>query len=103
FSNSLEFTMRKHLSSTVFIGGAVSSVLSLLPASSHGQTALPQVDVTVASPIARRAPARPAPAPARAPASAPTEPAPAPVAEAPQPGTLPVVTDQFATVTVVPN
>ena len=94
--------MRNFFSSTVFIGGALSSVL-LPPAPSHSQTALPQVNVEVASPI-RRAPSRPtrpaSPAPA-APAQAPAEPA--PVAETPQPGTLPIVTDQFATVTVVPN
>jgi len=94
--------MRNFFSSTVFIGGALSSVL-LPPTPSHSQTALPQVNVEVASPI-RRAPSRPtrpaSPAPA-APAQAPAEPA--PVAEAPQPGTLPIVTDQFATVTVVPS
>src|SRR5712672_1281800 len=94
--------MRNFFSSTVFIGGALSSVL-LPPTPSHSQTALPQVNVEVASPI-RRAPSRPtrpaSPAPA-APAQAPAEPA--PVAEAPQPGTLPIVTDQFATVTVVPG
>ena len=57
------------------------------------QTALPQVDVTVASPI-RRAPAQPA-------QSGPAQPA------VPPPetmvGTMPIVTDQFATITVVPN
>src|SRR5712672_2333892 len=92
--------MRNFFSSTVFIGGALSSVL-LPPTPSHSQTALPQVNVEVASPI-RRAPSRPtrpaSPAPA---APAPAEPA--PVAETPQPGTLPIVTDQFATVTVVPS
>src|SRR5438128_5997801 len=97
--------MRNRLKSIALLGSALTSVLSLLPASSHAQTALPQVNVTVASPI-RRAPPRPArparPTPA-APAQTPAEPAPAPVAEAPQPGTLPIVTDQFATVTVVPN
>src|SRR5712672_2770507 len=91
--------MRNFFSSTVFIGGALSSVL-LPPAPVHSQTALPQVNVEVASPI-RRAPSRPtSPAPA-APAQAPAEPV--PVAETPQPGTLPIVTDQFATVTVVPS
>jgi iron complex outermembrane recepter protein len=65
----------------------------------HAQTALPQIDVTVASPIARRA--QPSPGPAQ---SAPNQPgaAPAPAPEA-LVGTLPIVTDQFATVTVVPN
>ena len=64
------------------------------------QTALPQVDVTVASPIVRRAPSRPSPqtAPAQ---PAPTQPA-APSMET-LVGTVPIVTDQFATITVVPN
>src|SRR3979490_1464870 len=93
--------MRNFFSSTVFIGGALSSVL-LPPTPSHSQTALPQVNVEVASPI-RRTPSRPTqPAsPAPAPAQAPAEPA--PVAETPQPRTLPIVTDQFATRTVVPS
>lgn len=71
---------------------------------------LPSVTVTAPSPIvrrhvvpsrtaaprvARRAPARTQPQPAT--------PAAATVAAAPQQGVLPIVTDQFATVTVVPN
>lgn len=71
---------------------------------------LPSVTVTAPSPIvrrhvvpsrtaaprvARRAPARTSPQPAT--------PAAATVAAAPQQGVLPIVTDQFATVTVVPN
>ena len=95
--------MRNRLKSIALLGSALTSVTSVLPASSLAQTALPQVNVTVASPI-RRAPPRPvrpaSPTPA-APAQTPAEPA--PVTEAPQPGTLPIVTDQFATVTVVPN
>src|SRR5690606_22372940 len=74
---------------------------------SQAQTALPEISVTSPSPIARRAP-RPAPRPAarvtsnrQVPAPAPVE-APPPVAET-QRGTLPIVTDQFATVTVIPN
>ena len=64
----------------------------------YAQTALPQVDVTVASPIARRAPVRPAPA-----QPGPTQPStPATPPEA-LVGTIPIVTDQFATITVVPN
>ena len=64
------------------------------------QTALPQVDVTVASPIVRRTPARPSPQ------TAPAQPAPAqPAAPSMETlvGTVPIVTDQFATITVVPN
>ena len=90
-------------------------------------TALPEITVTAPSPIVRRKPVvrataepeRPvASAPARAarePAARPSRtvrrappppapaPAPAPVAELPLLATLPVVTDQFATVTVVPR
>ena len=75
-------------------------MLALCVSTSRAQTALPQIDVTVASPI-RRAPARPAPA-----QTAPSQPAPAaPAAPAPETlvGTVPIITDQFATITVVPN
>lgn len=71
-------------------------------------TQLPEITVTAPSPIQRRKPvvasrtpargARAVPAPDREPA-----PRPAAVAAAPQQGVLPIVTDQFATVTVVPN
>ncbi len=67
-----------------------------------GTTALPEVVVRAPSPIVRRRPHRAAAggtAPAASPAPAP-EPAPDTAA---LPGTLPIVTDQFATVTVVPN
>jgi iron complex outermembrane recepter protein len=67
-----------------------------LISTASAQTALPQVDVTVASPI-RRAPAQPAPA---QPGSAQPATTPAPQTLV---GTMPVVTDQFATITVVPN
>src|SRR5829696_9635390 len=81
--------------------------------SQEAPQALPAITVTAPSPIVRRAPARPRPRPAvtvapsrptrtAAPAPAP-EPPPSAAPEAPLPGTLPVVTDQFATVTVVPN
>lgn len=72
-------------------------------------TQLPEITVTAPSPIVRRrlVPAR---TPARVARAAPgrnrerdNTPPPAPVAAAPQQGVLPVVTDQFATVTVVPN
>jgi iron complex outermembrane receptor protein len=74
--------------------------------------ALPDVNVTAPSPIVKRKPAvvqRPArvaragtgTSRGRAPQA---QPAPtAPAAPAPQQGVLPIVTDQFATVTVVPN
>ena len=72
-------------------------------------TPLPEITVTAPSPIQRRKlvasrtparVARAAPVRNREPA-APAQPI--PVAAAPQPGVLPIVTDQFATVTVVPN
>ncbi len=80
---------------------ACSSAALLLPgpcapALAQTVTALPEITVTAASPIARR---KPAPRPAE-PAAAP---APVAAEQPPQQGILPVVTDQFATVTVVPN
>ncbi|HVQ81016.1 MAG TPA: TonB-dependent receptor [Pseudolabrys sp.] len=79
---------------------AFSCALALYNSATLAQTALPQVDVTVASPI-RRTPARPSPQPA------PAQPAPAQPTAASSPdtlvGTIPIITDQFATITVVPN
>jgi iron complex outermembrane receptor protein len=76
------------------------------PAAGHE---LPAVTVTAPSPIVRRKPVAPVRTPLRAAravpgrnATPPAQPQPA-VAAAPQQGVLPVVTDQFATVTVVPN
>src|SRR6195256_4627112 len=76
-------------------------------------TQLPEITVTSPSPIVRRnvvparAPvrvSRAVPGRTRTPAPAPAPQAqPAPAATAAQPGVLPIVTDQFATVTVVPN
>lgn len=69
--------------------GASAALLVLLPATPLGaQTVLPQITVTAPSPIVRQAPAAP---PAEAP--------PGPDLQ----GTLPIVADQFATVTVVPR
>src|SRR6202022_2563991 len=72
-------------------------------------TQLPEITVTSPSPIVRRN-VIPSRTPARVSRAvpgrnrAPTPQAqPAPVAAAPQRGVLPIVTDQFATVTVVPN
>ena len=78
-----------------------------------GATALPEIHVTAPSPLRRRHVAVPS-RPVRVARTIPgrnreraTQPQPAPVAAsvtpAPQPGVLPIVTDQFATVTVVPN
>lgn len=63
--------------------------------------ALPEIAVTAPSPIRRPRPHPPA-APGRTTVAARPAPAPAPD-PATFPGTLPIVTDQFATVTVVPN
>ncbi|WP_375310591.1 TonB-dependent receptor [Bradyrhizobium sp. A5] len=73
-------------------------------------TELPAVTVTAPSPIVRRAivPSRTAsrakrPAPARNRERTAEAAPPAPASATPQPGVLPVVTNQFATVTVIPN
>src|ERR1043166_2145219 len=77
-----------------------SALVSLFAAGGcFAQETLPPIEVVAPSPIVRR-PAAPRPGP--------TVPGPAPVAQpaaptTPPPGTLPIVTDQFATVTVVPN
>jgi iron complex outermembrane receptor protein len=72
-------------------------------------TQLPEITVTAPSPIVRhrtvpsRTPVRVARAAPGRNRERPPEPPAAPVAATPQQGVLPVVTDQFATVTVVPN
>jgi iron complex outermembrane receptor protein len=73
-------------------------------------TQLPEITVTAPSPIVRRRAVVPARTPVRVARTAPgrnrtraPQAQPAPVAAAPQQGVLPIVTDQFATVTVVPN
>ena len=81
---------------------AFSCAWALCSTAALAQTALPQVDVTVASPITRRAPARPAPAQPGPAQPGPPQPAPTPAPEA-LVGTIPIITDQFATITVVPN
>src|SRR5947209_4652320 len=83
-----------------------------------GATALPEIHVTAPSPIRHRRAVVPSPRPARVAQTIPTrsreraprpqpasqrQPAPVVAAPAAQPGILPIVTDQFATVTVVPN
>jgi iron complex outermembrane receptor protein len=78
-------------------------------AAAPSATPLPEITVTAPSPIARRklvpsrTPARIARAGAGRNREAKPPAQPAPVAAAPQQGVLPIVTDQFATVTVVPN
>lgn len=79
-------------------------------AAPSASTQLPEITVTAPSPIVRHRTVVPARTPVRVARSAPgrnrerpPEPQAAPVAATPQQGVLPVVTDQFATVTVVPN
>lgn len=95
---------------------AVTAVTAVLESPAEAQTQLPPVTVTTPSPVAPPAPVAPAPAPApvqaKAPpaakkAAAPTAPppapapTPAPAAIAPPPGTLIVVDQAFAPVTVI--
>jgi len=92
---------------TLFEPWAVMGAVALAAAAeslpdARAQTQLPEILVTAPSPIVRRAPARPTmPAPAPT-AETPAETTP-PAPDLPQAGVLPIVTDQFATVTVVPN
>jgi len=96
-------TMFKSARKVIVIGSALAALPAMSEAT-RAQTALPEVVVRAPSPIVHRAPARRPSAPSQAPAApAPAEPAPAPTAEATLPGTLPIVTDRFGTVTVVPN
>ena len=92
-----EFVMTNRVVRALVLG--CSALLSLCESEALAQDApaLPQVNVTAPRIIVRRKPARP-------PADAVTTPAaPAAPAAIPLLGTLPVVTDQFATVTVVPT
>lgn len=89
--------------------GASWLALSATALAQNAPAALPDVNVTAPSPIVKRKPAVvhvPARV-ARATSGTTRGPAPqaqsAPAASTPQQGVLPVVTDQFATVTVVPN
>jgi iron complex outermembrane receptor protein len=98
-----------------YVGGASWLILSAIGSCATAQdaassTQLPDVTVTAPSPIVRHRVVVPARTPVRTARTAPgrsrertPEAAPAPAAAAPQQGVLPVVTDQFATVTVVPN
>jgi iron complex outermembrane receptor protein len=93
------------------VGGAALAQDAAAPAAASGGTALPEITVTAPSPIVRRK-LIPSPKPVRVARAAPSrnrerapppQPAPVPAAPAPQAGLLSIVTDQFATVTVVPN
>jgi iron complex outermembrane receptor protein len=102
--------MSPHLKRALLLGGATILTIGCFPASvvfaQQGVTALPEVVVNAPSPIVRRKLAAPVRRAVRV-SSRNRERAPAPaVVEAsppPQQGVLPIVTDQFATVTVVPN
>ncbi len=98
-----------HLAGTswLFLWAVGNSALAEDAATAPPSTQLPEITVTAPSPIVRHRTA-PSRTPTRVARTAPgrnreraAEPAPA--APAPQQGVLPVVTDQFATVTVVPN
>jgi iron complex outermembrane receptor protein len=105
--------MSSYLNRALFLSGSAIVGLGCLasPAVAQatapaGSVELPAINVTAPSPIVRRKPAPPR-APARVARTTPgrnTGPAPVETAApAPQQGVLPIVTDQFATVTVVPN
>ncbi|HEY0439731.1 MAG TPA: TonB-dependent receptor, partial [Xanthobacteraceae bacterium] len=85
-------------------GGLVAA--AAWPGGVTAQTTLPEIVVRAPSPIVRRAPAParpPSPSTTRAPTAPTPPPEAAPIAPAPALGVLPVVTDQFATVTVMPS
>jgi iron complex outermembrane recepter protein len=94
--------------SWLLLCGGVSSAMSQ-DAAPPPSSQLPEITVTSPSPIVRRqvTPSRTPVRVSRAVPSRNRQPAqeaqPTPVAAAPQQGVLPIVTDQFATVTVVPN
>src|SRR5260370_1093664 len=101
----------------LLLGG--SFIALCLGDQANAQTELAPITVTAPRPIPPVAPTRPPPLTPSPPPPAPPRPAPVtpsrtpaapaeqaatpPTAEASQPGVLPIVTDQFATVTVVPN
>lgn len=96
---------RSHLRTALLCGVAA---IVIADGVAHAQQSLPEINVEAPSPIARRKPAPPKPAstPVRRAARIPTVVvplSPQPVAEPPFAGTLPIITDQFATVTVVKN
>jgi iron complex outermembrane receptor protein len=100
-----------HISSAswLLLCGIDGSAMSQDAAPPPSTTQLPEITVTSPSPIVRRniTPSRTPVRVARAVPSRNREPAPqtqpTPAPAAPQQGVLPIVTDQFATVTVVPN
>jgi iron complex outermembrane receptor protein len=96
--------------SWLLLCGMDSSAMSQDAAAPSSTTPLPEITVTAPSPIVRRRAVVPSRTPVRVARTAPgpnreraPQAQPAPAAAAPQQGVLPIVTDQFATVTVVPN
>ena len=96
--------------SWLLLCGMDSSAMSQDAAAPSTTTPLPEITVTAPSPIVRRRAVVPSRTPVRVARTAPgrnreraPQAQPAPAAAAPQQGVLPIVTDQFATVTVVPN
>src|SRR4051812_16678206 len=84
----------------LLLQGLCGAALTLsLADRSRAQVALPEIRVTAPSPIVRRTPAPPSGSVVPGPDDTDT----APASEASLPGTLPIVTDQFATVTVLPS
>ncbi|MDB5521517.1 MAG: putative outer rane hemin/siderophore receptor protein [Tardiphaga sp.] len=104
--------MSNFIARSFFLSGASSLLMVGLADIAAAQTELPGITVTAPSPIVRRKPVAP-PTPVRvsrgtarnAPATPQPQPQPqqAVAPQAPQQGVLPIVADQFATVTVVPN
>ncbi|MBI5318010.1 TonB-dependent receptor [Bradyrhizobium sp.] len=101
--------MRILSTKTLLAAGASWLVLSAEALAQGAPAALPDVNVTAPSPIVKRKPvavqrpARIARAGTGTNRGAAAQAQPAPSAPSPQQGVQPVVTDQFATVTVVPN
>ncbi|MDB5573317.1 MAG: TonB-dependent receptor, partial [Tardiphaga sp.] len=104
--------MSNFIARSFFLSGASSLLMVGLADIAAAQTELPGITVTAPSPIVRRKPVAP-PTPVRVSRgtarNAPATPQPQPqrqqavAPQAPQQGVLPIVADQFATVTVVPN
>jgi iron complex outermembrane receptor protein len=92
--------MAIRLGRALLLNGSIFSLLCCFDQGAQAQVTLPEIKVQAPSPIVRRAPAR---APTAAAAAETAEQVVPPVQTGVQPGTLIVVTDQFATVTVVPN
>ncbi len=85
------------------LGGVALAALLCAGETASAQTELPEIIVEAPSPVVRARPRTARPAPAAPAPAAPAAPAPSPAPETPPAGVLPIVTDQFATVTVVPT